>query len=157
MKKFCDKSKHLGYCTTEIKNPTTADEHNEQRLAQLIRRHKKDLLSTTIAEVESLIKLNDLLKEVKAKRDELRIYQPLKGEGLKLKELQRRLELMSKRQPIRVLRRKEKWHNDEITDWWLNAGIVENSHGESIVFSFISCCFWARWWEECPNHLPPQF
>ena len=114
----------MGHYPTEIKNPKTPDEKNEQRLAALFRRHKANLLSTTVAEVESVKNNADRVKEVKDKLEQLRRHRPSKDEALRSQELQRQLLLMLRNEPKAVLQ-KEKWNEDEISDWWSNARIVE--------------------------------
>ena len=106
------KIRELGHYPTEIKNPKTPDEKNEQRLAALFRRHTANSLSTTVAEVESLKNNAERVKEVKDKLEQLRRHRPSKDEALRSQELQRQLLLMLRNEPKAVLQ-KEKWNEDE--------------------------------------------
>ena len=50
------KVRELGHCPVERKNPATADELKERRLAELFRKQKKQLLRSTVEEIENMRK-----------------------------------------------------------------------------------------------------
>ena len=103
-----------------------ADDRDERILARKIRRHYDKLVPDTISYLKLLTYkwINDVVEA----QEQLRGYRRrlTKESSARLRELRRRLELMSQVQPHHVLK-KEKLDNSKVSNWWSAAGICEQT------------------------------
>ena len=124
--------KKLGRHPLEIslwdERKVTPEERDERALARKIRKHYNKLLPDTVSYLALLKSEYMWINDVAEAQEQLRGYRRrlTKESSARLRELRRRLELVSQVQPHHVLR-KEKLENSKVTDWWSAAGISEKT------------------------------
>jgi hypothetical protein len=104
----------------------TPEEQDERSLARKIRSNFSKLLIHTVSYL-SLLKLKyKWIEDVVEAAEKLHGYKRTltKEKSARLRELRRRLELMSQVQPHHVLKN-EKFDNSKVSNWWSAAGICE--------------------------------
>jgi hypothetical protein len=104
------------------------EEQDERSLARKIRKNFSKLLSDTVSYLSRLKLEYKWIEDVVEAREKLRGYKRTltKEKSARLRELRRRLELMSQAQPHHVLKN-EKFDNSKVSHWWSAAGICERT------------------------------
>ena len=105
----------------------TSAEKAERSLARKIRWNFSKLSTSTISYLTKMKLEYKWIADVVEAREKRRVYHrrfTTKSKDHRLRELRRRLELMSQVQPYDVLKH-EKFDNSKVTDWWSAAGICE--------------------------------
>ena len=109
-------------------NEITSEERDERALARKIRKHYSKLLFDTVSYLTHLKIEYKWINDVAEAQEQLRGYRKrlTNKNSARLRELRRRLQLMSQVQPHHVLK-KEKLENSKVAEWWSAAGISEQT------------------------------